>query len=187
MNLRYASMWDMPLCLLAVTQLTTLSHHFGRRQALALALALVGLCAYELHQYCVFFVDARLYGAGRKASCARSIFSNSRQLHPWLVPHSVQTPHAPARMTLSLPQLEQLTSIYVAQGFLHPLGVRVAGAAVELRFPSEFVLFVTTSMISFSPVRCRSGTGRFTAFFSMSASSFIGSSLWPRFGEVASL
>jgi 4-amino-4-deoxy-L-arabinose transferase-like glycosyltransferase len=61
MNLRYANMWDMPLCLLAVAQLTTLSRHFGRRQALVLALSLVGLCAYELHQYRVFFVDSRLY------------------------------------------------------------------------------------------------------------------------------
>jgi 4-amino-4-deoxy-L-arabinose transferase-like glycosyltransferase len=61
MNLRYANMWDMPLCLLALSQLTTLSSHLGRRQALALALTLVGFCAYELHQYCVFFVDYRLY------------------------------------------------------------------------------------------------------------------------------
>ena len=30
------------------------------------------------------------------------------QLQPWLVPHSVQTPHAPARITLSLPQTEQV-------------------------------------------------------------------------------
>ena len=30
------------------------------------------------------------------------------QLQPWLVPHSVQTPQAPARMTLSLPQTEQV-------------------------------------------------------------------------------
>src|SRR5215831_4451916 len=30
------------------------------------------------------------------------------QLQPWLVPHSVQTPHAPARMTLLLPQTEQV-------------------------------------------------------------------------------
>ena len=31
------------------------------------------------------------------------------QLHPWLVPHWVQTPQAPARMTLSEPQFEQVT------------------------------------------------------------------------------
>src|SRR5215216_6300609 len=30
------------------------------------------------------------------------------QLQPWLVPHSVQTPQAPARMTLSLPHTEQV-------------------------------------------------------------------------------
>ena len=36
---------------------------------------------------------------------------NSRgrlQLQPWLVPQSMQTPQAPARMTLSLPQTEQV-------------------------------------------------------------------------------
>ena len=30
------------------------------------------------------------------------------QLQPWLVPQSMQTPQAPARMTLSLPQTEQV-------------------------------------------------------------------------------
>src|ERR1700745_3862161 len=30
------------------------------------------------------------------------------QLQPWLVPHSVQTPQAPARITLSLPHTEQV-------------------------------------------------------------------------------
>jgi hypothetical protein len=33
------------------------------------------------------------------------------QLQPWLVPHSVQTPQAPARMTLSLPQWEHMMSM----------------------------------------------------------------------------
>ena len=33
------------------------------------------------------------------------------QLQPWLVPHSVQTPHAPARITLSLPHTEHVISI----------------------------------------------------------------------------
>ncbi|PYK31674.1 MAG: hypothetical protein DME57_02780 [Verrucomicrobia bacterium] len=36
---------------------------------------------------------------------------NLNQLQPWLVPHSVQTPQAPARMTLSLPQCEQIMSM----------------------------------------------------------------------------
>ena len=35
------------------------------------------------------------------------------QLHPWLVPHSVQTPQAPARITLLLPQWEQVVSMYM--------------------------------------------------------------------------
>ena len=35
------------------------------------------------------------------------------QLHPWLVPHSVQTPQAPARTTLSEPQLEQVMSMNI--------------------------------------------------------------------------
>ena len=37
--------------------------------------------------------------------------NDSIQLHPWLVPHSVQTPQAPARITLSLPHTEQVISI----------------------------------------------------------------------------
>jgi hypothetical protein len=35
------------------------------------------------------------------------------QLHPWLVPHSVQQPQAPARITLLEPQFEQVMSIYI--------------------------------------------------------------------------
>src|SRR5437016_14667754 len=49
------------------------------------------------------------------------------QLHPWLVPHSVQTPQAPARMTLSLPQTEQVmpmkmlpSATVTRSGFLSP-------------------------------------------------------------------
>jgi hypothetical protein len=36
---------------------------------------------------------------------------NRRQLQPWLVPHSVQTPQAPARITLLLPHTEQVMSM----------------------------------------------------------------------------
>lgn len=42
--------------------------------------------------------------------CGRAIRD---QLHPWLVPHSVQTPQAPARITLSLPQWEQMMSMNI--------------------------------------------------------------------------
>ena len=41
----------------------------------------------------------------------REIRATSGQLQPWLVPHSVQTPQAPARITLLLPQLEQVVSM----------------------------------------------------------------------------
>src|SRR5205807_6626364 len=41
-------------------------------------------------------------------SAVRLSFDLNPQLQPWLVPHSMQTPHAPARMTLSLPHTEQV-------------------------------------------------------------------------------
>ena len=46
---------------------------------------------------------------------ARNYLKRSRldQLQPWLVPHSVQTPQAPARITFSLPQCEQVISINI--------------------------------------------------------------------------
>ena len=46
---------------------------------------------------------------------ARNYLKRSRldQLQPWLVPHSVQTPQAPARMTFSLPQCEHVISINI--------------------------------------------------------------------------
>src|SRR5881396_1323495 len=89
------------------------------------------------------------------------------QLHPWLVPHSVQTPHAPARITLSLPQTEQVMSInilpsasFTRSAWLLPL-LAICGE------PSLGELFVITSINSFPPVRGKSVTGRFTAFFSI--------------------
>jgi hypothetical protein len=58
MNLRYANMWDMPLRLLAFTQLTWLATRFPERwKSPALALSVVGLCAFDLHQYQVLFVN----------------------------------------------------------------------------------------------------------------------------------
>jgi hypothetical protein len=40
---------------------------------------------------------------GCDAGFASICVIRGRQLQPWLVPHSMQTPQAPARMTLSLP------------------------------------------------------------------------------------
>lgn len=55
MNLRYTNMWDMPLRYLAVGCLTALTplRYF--------AVAVVLLCAFDLHQYYVFFVQHNLY------------------------------------------------------------------------------------------------------------------------------
>lgn len=57
MNLRYANMWDMPLRLLAFTQLACLVQRFSRTaQPLLLSGSIALLCACELYQYRVLFV-----------------------------------------------------------------------------------------------------------------------------------
>jgi hypothetical protein len=61
MNLRYATIWELPLCALAVAQIGDVTKIFGRRQALAMGIIVVALCAYGLRQYLVFFADFRLY------------------------------------------------------------------------------------------------------------------------------
>jgi len=61
MNLRYTNMWDMPLCILAFGPLATISGYFGRRKDLALALGVVALCAFELHQYWILMVQYPMY------------------------------------------------------------------------------------------------------------------------------
>lgn len=60
-NLRYTTIWDMPLRMLAFNQLALLATRFGRRRWLVLILATVALCAFELHQYFVFCVDWPAY------------------------------------------------------------------------------------------------------------------------------
>jgi 4-amino-4-deoxy-L-arabinose transferase-like glycosyltransferase len=58
MNLRYANMWDMPLRLLAFTQVGLLAARFPARwNSVALGAFVVGLCAFDLHQYQVLFVN----------------------------------------------------------------------------------------------------------------------------------
>ncbi len=61
MNLRYTTIWDMPLRLLAYTQLAQLTQRFGPRQPLALTVLVAALCGYELRQYLILFHDAALY------------------------------------------------------------------------------------------------------------------------------
>ena len=61
MNLRYATLWDMPLRYLAVLSLVNITDRFGRRKDLALGLSVAAICAVELHQYLIFFVNFGLY------------------------------------------------------------------------------------------------------------------------------
>ena len=61
MNLRYASIWELPMCALAAGQAARLTQRFAPRQGFALAILLLGLCAYDLRQYDIFFVDFGLY------------------------------------------------------------------------------------------------------------------------------
>jgi hypothetical protein len=61
MNLRYASIWDLPIRALAAAQVVAIARRFGQRQALAASIAIAALCAYDLRQYQIFFIDGRLY------------------------------------------------------------------------------------------------------------------------------
>jgi len=61
MNLRYATIWDIPLRALAMFQITQISRLFGARQILALVVLVAVVCSYELRQYVVLFKDFGLY------------------------------------------------------------------------------------------------------------------------------
>ncbi|MEN3370367.1 MAG: hypothetical protein V7609_2510 [Verrucomicrobiota bacterium] len=61
MNLRYTNMWDMPLRYFALGCLADLSRPFIRRREIILPVAVVLLCAIDLRQYHIFFVQHDLY------------------------------------------------------------------------------------------------------------------------------
>ncbi len=62
MNLRYATMWDLPLRALAVTQVGILVARLpAERRARTLALAVAGLCAFDVFQYYRLAVQYPLY------------------------------------------------------------------------------------------------------------------------------
>jgi Dolichyl-phosphate-mannose-protein mannosyltransferase len=61
MNLRYANMWDMPLSFLAFTSLNSFAQLLPRHRQLVLGCVMTALCATELRQYFVLFVDYPLY------------------------------------------------------------------------------------------------------------------------------
>jgi 4-amino-4-deoxy-L-arabinose transferase-like glycosyltransferase len=61
MNLRYANMWDMPLRVLAFAALASLTLNLRRYRTMVLAGAVVLVCAVELRQYLILFVQFPLY------------------------------------------------------------------------------------------------------------------------------
>ena len=61
MNLRYANMWDVPLRFLALSTLASLIAPLRERRNLILALAVAGICLFEMRQYLILFVQYPLY------------------------------------------------------------------------------------------------------------------------------
>jgi Dolichyl-phosphate-mannose-protein mannosyltransferase len=61
MNLRYASIWELPVCALAAGQLSLLSRRFGSKHGLVLAVGVAAIFFYDLRQYQIFFTDFGLY------------------------------------------------------------------------------------------------------------------------------
>ena len=61
MNLRYTIMWDMPLRLLAFSQIAVLCASWNRYRTLILSGAVGLVCVVELRQYIILFVQYPLY------------------------------------------------------------------------------------------------------------------------------
>ena len=61
MNLRYANIWDMPLRFLAFSSLLTLVTPLRRYQNIVLGIAVALICAIEMRQYLILFVNFPLY------------------------------------------------------------------------------------------------------------------------------
>jgi len=61
MNLRYANMWDMPLCVLALSQIVAWFGALTRYRTLLIAGSVVAICAFEFRQYLILCVQYPLY------------------------------------------------------------------------------------------------------------------------------
>ncbi len=61
MNLRYANMWDLPLRILALSQILHLATYMTRYRTIAIVAGVTALCAYEVRQYVILFVQFPLY------------------------------------------------------------------------------------------------------------------------------
>ncbi len=61
MNLRFANMWDVPLRFLALGALVSLTALLRQRRILILAVAVAFICALEIRQYQILFVEHSLH------------------------------------------------------------------------------------------------------------------------------
>jgi Dolichyl-phosphate-mannose-protein mannosyltransferase len=61
MNLRYTTIWDIPLRYLAMITIWDLTRSFGQHKDLVAGIATTLLCVYDLRQYDIFFVQGGLY------------------------------------------------------------------------------------------------------------------------------
>lgn len=61
MNLRYANMWDVPLRFLALSALAGLIAPLRQRRTLVFTAAIAFICAIEMRQYLILFVQYPLY------------------------------------------------------------------------------------------------------------------------------
>ena len=61
MNLRYTNMWDMPLRYLALGCVVDLARTLPIYRLTAIVAAVAALCAFDLRQYYIFFVQGSLY------------------------------------------------------------------------------------------------------------------------------
>jgi 4-amino-4-deoxy-L-arabinose transferase-like glycosyltransferase len=61
MNLRYTNMWDLPLRVLAFSQISVLCASLNRYRILVLCAAVGLICVIELRQYIILFVQFPLY------------------------------------------------------------------------------------------------------------------------------
>lgn len=61
MNLRYATLWDLPLRYLAFFSVARLAAYFPSRSVLITSILIALLCLFDLRQYYLFFVEHDLY------------------------------------------------------------------------------------------------------------------------------
>lgn len=61
MNLRFATIWALPLSVFAAAQLLAFASRAGERAAIVGVVLFAAVCAYDLRQYRLFFIEAPLY------------------------------------------------------------------------------------------------------------------------------